>query len=287
LLSDSNDSVAVEFDDVWFEYDKETVLQGVSFKIRKGLNVAIMGENGAGKTTLLRCLIGVIRPTKGKIIIDGVDSRKSSVAEIARKVGIVFQNPDYQLFSKTVSEELAFGPRNIGVPEESILERVNSALEALNILEYAENSPFLLSEGERRRVAIASILTMDPDIICFDEPSLGQDSYAKKRFGELLSRLSSQGKTIIIVSHDVDFVSESIPWTIVLSRGQIKANGPTEEILTDTKLMDKCGLGTPPIVEFASYYRKFDKNFPKTTIREKEVLEYFLHKKTTNNNNVI
>ncbi|MFX0163232.1 MAG: energy-coupling factor ABC transporter ATP-binding protein [Candidatus Hodarchaeota archaeon] len=278
-MSDSYDSVAVEFDDVWFGYDAEPVLQGISFKIKKGSKVAIMGENGAGKTTLLRCLIGIISPTKGKIIIDGSDSRKSSVAEIARKVGIVFQNPDYQLFSKTVSEELAFGPRNIGVPEESIPERVNSALEALNIHKYAENSPFLLSEGERRRVAIASILTMNSIVICFDEPSLGQDSYAKKRFSELLSNLSSQGKTIIVVSHDVDFVSENIPWTIVLSRGQIKAKGPTEEILTDTKLMDECGLGTPPIVEFALHYRKFDKNFPKTIIREKEVLEYFLQQK--------
>jgi len=278
-LSYKDESVAVELDDVWFGYDSEPVLQGISFKIKKGSKVAIIGENGAGKTTLLRCLIGIIRPTKGNIIINGEDSKKSSVAEIARKVGIVFQNPDYQLFSKTVSEELAFGPRNIGVPEEFIPEKVHSALEALNILKYAENSPFLLSEGERRRVAIASILTMNSIIICFDEPTLGQDSYAKTRFSELLSNLSSQGKTIIVVSHDVDFVSENIPWAIVLSRGQIKAKGPTKEILTDTKLMDECGLGTPPTVEFALHYRKFDKNFPKTIIREKEVLEYFLHQK--------
>ena len=177
----------IEVKDLVATYGEDIILEGISFEVHEGEIFVVLGGSGSGKSTLLKHLIGLVPPGSGEIIIDGEDSRKSSVAEIARKVGIVFQNPDYQLFSKTVSEELAFGPRNIGVPEESIPEKVNNALEALNILKYAENSPFLLSEGERRRVAIASILTMNSIIICFDEPTLGQDSSAKKRFSELLS----------------------------------------------------------------------------------------------------
>ncbi|MEM3716029.1 MAG: ABC transporter ATP-binding protein, partial [Candidatus Bathyarchaeia archaeon] len=166
----------IEVEDVYFTYPNGVeALKGVSLKIYDGEFIAIMGQNGAGKTTLVKHFNGLLKPTRGRVLVDGVDTRHTTVASLARKVGFVFQNPDHQLFSETVEEEISFALRNFGFDENVIRERVEWALNLLDLAQYRKASPFMLSGGERKRVALASVLAWDPDILVLDEPTIGQD----------------------------------------------------------------------------------------------------------------
>ena len=166
---------------VWFTYpDGPTALRGVSLKVNNGERVAIMGENGAGKTTLVKCFNGLLKPQKGVILVNGLDTRKATVAELSRRVGFVFQNADDQLFSDTVFSEVAFALRNFGFPKNQVRSRVGKILRILDLDRYRNASPFSLSGGERKRVSLASTLCFDPETIVLDEPTIGQDGSQKK-----------------------------------------------------------------------------------------------------------
>jgi len=238
----------IAVDNVSFHYaGGPQVLSKVSLKINDGEFIAIMGENGAGKTTLVKMFNGLLKPTEGSVAIDGVDTREKSVAQLSRDVGLIFQNPDHQLFAETVAEELGFSLRNFGFNEEVIERRVTSLLGSLDLEQYRTSSPFVLSGGERKRVALAAILVWDPKHVIMDEPTIGQDYMQKDRLRQFIMQLVSQGKTIVIVTHDVEFVAECKPRIVLLSRGEIVGDGPADRILTDSQLVEKASLVLPQI----------------------------------------
>jgi len=255
----------IEVENVYFTYPNGVeALRGVSLKIADGEFVAIMGQNGAGKTTLVKHFNGLLKPTKGRVLIDGVDTRQVSVAKLSRKVGLVFQNPDHQLFSETVEEEISFALKNFGFNEKIIRERVNWALNLLDLVQYRRTSPFMLSGGERKRVALASVLAWDPKIIILDEPTIGQDSRQKERLRQFIIQMNQQGKTVIIVTHDIEFVVECKPRVILMADGKIIADGEAREVLTDPDLVSRSSLILPEITQV--FINLNDLGFPREVI---------------------
>jgi energy-coupling factor transport system ATP-binding protein len=242
----------IEVKNVYFTYPTEPrveALKGVSLSIQDGEFVAIMGQNGAGKTTLVKQFNGLLKPTKGEVTVDGVSTRDISVAQLARKVGFVFQNPDHQLFSETVEEEVSFALRNFSFDADTLEKRVTWALNLLDLTEYRKTSPFMLSGGERKRVALASVLAWDPKVVILDEPTIGQDHRQKENLRQFIVQLNSQGKTVVIVTHDVEFVAECNPRVILMTQGQIVADGEAKKILTDPELALKASIVPPQITQ--------------------------------------
>lgn len=238
----------ISIQNVTFHYpDGPDVLQGANLEIRDGEFVAIMGENGAGKTTLVKMFNGLLKPDNGTITVDGIDTRKKSVAQLSRDVGLIFQNPDNQLFAETVAQELAFSLRNFGFSEDVIERRVTSILNTLDLERYEKSSPFVLSGGERKRVALAAILVWDPKHVIMDEPTIGQDYLQKDRLRNFIMQLVSQGKTVVIVTHDVEFVAECKPRVVLLSHGKVIGDGSATTILTNSSLVQQASLVLPQI----------------------------------------
>jgi len=242
----------IEVKDLHFAYEDKEVLRDIDLTISDGEFVAIMGENGAGKTTLVKHFNGLLKPARGEVLIDGISTRKSTVAHLSRNVGLVFQNPDHQLFSETVFEEVAFSMRNLGYPEETIRKRVKFILETLDLGAYAEASPFMLSGGERKRVALASVLVSDPKHIILDEPTIGQDYQQKDRLRNFIIQMNSQGRTVVIVTHDIEFVVDCKPRVILVSKGSILADNSYDSILSDRELVEKASLVSPQIAALMS-----------------------------------
>lgn len=240
----------IEVKDVYFTYPNGVeALRGVSLKIDRGEFVAIMGQNGAGKTTLVKHFNGLLKPTKGDVFVDGVNTKEVSVATLARKVGYVFQNPDHQLFCETVEQEIAFALKNFGFDEELIKRRVEWALNLLGLSQYRETSPFMLSGGERKRLALASVLAWDPEVVILDEPTIGQDYAQKEKLRQFIFQLKSQGKTIVIVTHDVEFVADCSPRVVLMADGRIVADGKAEKILTDPDVLAKASVISPQVTQ--------------------------------------
>jgi len=255
----------IVMEDVYFTYPNGVeALKGINLKIEDGKFVAIMGQNGAGKTTLVKHINGLLKPTKGRVLVDGIDTTKVSVASLARKVGFVFQNPDHQLFSETVEEEVSFALKNFGYDENTIKKRVNWALSLLDLQKYRKVSPFMLSGGERKRVALASVLAWNPEIIILDEPTIGQDYRQKERLKQFIMQLNSQGKTVIIVTHDVEFVAECSPDIILMRQGKIIASGKAKEVLTDEDLLSQASIALPEITKIFQGLKEY--SFPNNVI---------------------
>src|SRR5512136_112545 len=182
----------IEVKDVYFSYQSGVqALKGVSLTIRDGEFVAIMGQNGAGKTTLVKHFNGLLKPTKGTVRIDGVETTKKSIASLSKTVGFVFQNPDHQLFSETVEEEIAFALKNFGFTKENIEKQITWALNLLSLMQYRKTSPFMLSGGERKRVALASVLAWGPQMLILDEPTIGQDHQQKENLRQFIIQLQA------------------------------------------------------------------------------------------------
>jgi energy-coupling factor transport system ATP-binding protein len=221
----------------------------VSLTIEDGEFVAIMGQNGAGKTTLVKHFNGLLKPTKGKVLVSGIETTKMSVAALAKNVGFVFQNPDHQLFSETVEEEIAFALKNFGFEEKVIENRVTWALNLLALTQYRKTSPFMLSGGERKRVALASVLAWDPNILILDEPTIGQDYQQKEKLRQFILQLRTQKKTIVIVTHDVEFVAECNPRVLLMREGKIIADGEAKKILTNPDVLTAASIVPPQIAQ--------------------------------------
>jgi len=240
----------IEVKDLYFAYPTGVeALKGITLTIDDGEFLAIMGQNGAGKTTLVKHFNGLLKSTKGEVVVDGVSTRKVSVAQLARKVGFVFQNPDHQLFCETVEEEVAFALRNFGFEENAIKKRVDWALNLLDVTQYRQTSPFMLSGGERKRVALASVLAWDPQVVILDEPTIGQDHQQKEKLRQFIVQLNAQKKTVIVVTHDVEFVAECNPRVVLMTEGKIVAEGLAEEILTNQKLVAQASIVPPQITQ--------------------------------------
>ncbi len=255
----------INVQDVHFTYPSNVeALRGITLTIRDGEFVAIMGQNGAGKTTLVKHFNGLLKPTNGKVLIDGVDTTKTSVATLSRNVGFVFQNPDNQLFSETVEEEIAFALKNFGFPEEVIEKRTEWALNLLNLTEYRKTSPFMLSGGERKRVALASVLAWDPKMLILDEPTIGQDYDQKEKLRQFILQMKAQERTVIIVTHDVEFVAECNPRVILMREGKIIADGQAREILTNQAILTQASIVPAQIAQIFLALPEFD--LPKNII---------------------
>jgi energy-coupling factor transport system ATP-binding protein len=240
----------IEVKDLHFAYPTGLeALRGINLTVDDGEFLAVMGQNGAGKTTLVKHFNGLLKPTTGEVLVDGVSTRDVSVAKLARNVGFVFQNPDHQLFSETVEEEIAFALKNFGFEEAVIKKQVDWALNLLDITQYRKTSPFMLSGGERKRVALASILAWDPQVIILDEPTIGQDHKQKEKLQQFILQLNAQKKTVVVVTHDVEFVAECNPRVILMSQGKILAEGMAEKVLTDPKLVAQASIVPPQITQ--------------------------------------
>lgn len=233
----------VEVEDLHYRYaDGTEALRGVSFLLHHGESVAIVGANGAGKSTLLLHLNGYLTPQQGRVRIGDFPLTRKTVQDIRRTVGMVFQDPDDQLFMPTVQDDVAFGPLNLGLPAEEVEERVTAALQQVDALHLRERPPHRLSGGEKRAVAIASVLSMSPDILVMDEPTTGLDPHARRL---LIERLGAFHHTKIIATHDLDLVLDLCRRTIVIRGGQVVADGQTLDIFRDHQLLADCHLEPP------------------------------------------
>ncbi|HEC32215.1 MAG TPA: ATP-binding cassette domain-containing protein [Deltaproteobacteria bacterium] len=200
----------LEVKEVEYQYPDDTkALRGVNLEVKKGKKTAILGPNGAGKTTLLYLFNGTLKPSKGRIFLNGTPMRydAKSLREVRRTVGMVFQNPDDQLFAPTVKQDVSFGPLNLKLPKEEIEKKVSECLKVVGMTGFERNPPHHLSTGQKKRVAIAGVLAMDPEILVFDEPLSGLDPRGQTELIELLDELNAEGKTIVVSTHDVDFAS--------------------------------------------------------------------------------
>ena len=241
-MADNPNTSVVKVNDLHFSYpDGHVALRGVSLKLCPGDKVALVGPNGAGKSTLMLHLNGIL-DGRGSIDVGGVRLTRDNLPVIRAMVGLVFQNPDDQLFSPTVFEDVAFGPLHMGLPEAEVITRVDSALEAVRMSSYRERLSHHLSVGEKKRIAIATVLSMEPKILILDEPSAGLDPRARRTLINLLRELPI---TMLVSTHDMKLVQELFPRTIVMDHGQIVADGNTKDILENETLLTEHGLEKP------------------------------------------
>ncbi len=229
--------------DLVFAYPSgQEALRGVTVHIRRGEKVALVGPNGAGKSTLLLHFNGILRPREGRIWVDGLEVVPENLAEIRARVGLVFQDPDDQLFSPTVFEDIAFGPLHMGLPEAEVRRRVAEALAAVGLSGVEDRAPFHLSQGEKKRVAIATVLAMQPSILVLDEPTAGLDPRGRRALIDTLCRLPV---TMLIATHDMRLAAVLCSRTLVMDEGRIVAEGPTLDLLRDEAMLEAHGLESP------------------------------------------
>ncbi|MHA1467575.1 MAG: energy-coupling factor ABC transporter ATP-binding protein [Promethearchaeota archaeon] len=268
-----------------YSYPNGTVaLRKVNLNIYKGELVGIMGMNGAGKTTLIRTLNGLIRPSKGTVNIESENIEPKGIGELSKIVGLIFQNPQHQIFSNTVEEEIEFSLKSLNLNKEEVRDKTVEVLKTFNLEKYQDRSPLNLSGGESKKLAIASIICRDPKILVFDEPTLGQDGKEISFFTNLLKEEREKGKTILIVTHNIEFAMEFIPRTILMANGKIIADGPTKKILTNQYLVEKSSLVLPQTRQFALKLRDICIDCPDdifSKVEMKDFLANYLKTKIT------
>jgi cobalt/nickel transport system ATP-binding protein len=252
----------IETDKIVYEYpDGTKALENVNFHAEKGKIVALLGPNGAGKSTLFLHFNGILEPTSGTVKIDGenVSYKKKDLMKVRQKVGIVFQNPDDQLFAPTVMEDVAFGPMNMGLSKEEVDLRVKESLEKVGMAGFEKKPPHHLSGGQKKRVAIAGILAMNPKIMVLDEPTSGLDPKGASHILKLLYQLNKEGMTIVISTHDVDLVPLYADSVYIISKGKIIKEGSPQEVFGDVETVRKADLRLPRIAHLMEILQKEDK----------------------------
>ena len=268
-----------------YSYPNGTVaLRKINLNIYRGELVGIMGMNGAGKTTLIRTLNGLIRPSKGTVNIEAENIETKSIGELSKKVGLIFQNPQHQIFSNTVKEEVEFSLNSLNLNKEEVRSRTIEVLKTFNLEKYRDRSPLNLSGGESKKLAIASIICRDPEILVFDEPTLGQDGKEISFFTNILKEERKRGKTILIVTHNIEFAMEYIPRTILMANGRIIADGVTKKVLTNQYLVEKSSLVLPQTRKFALKLRDIGIECPDdifSKVEMKDFLANYLKTKIT------
>jgi cobalt/nickel transport system ATP-binding protein len=222
--------------------DGHQALYGVDLSVARGERVAMLGPNGAGKTTLVLHLNGIIMAQHGTVQVSGLTVGRDTAADVRRRVGLVFQDPDDQLFMPTVADDVAFGPANMGLRGAELRTRVAGALEQVGMAEFAKRPPHHLSFGQRRRVAVATVLAMQPEILVLDEPSSNLDPASRRELADILTRLDI---TVLMVTHDLPYALELCPRSVLLSDGVVVADGPTADLLADEELMAAHRLELP------------------------------------------
>jgi cobalt transport protein ATP-binding subunit len=239
----ASNHAAIDMRDVHFTYpDGRQALSGVSLLVESGERVALLGPNGAGKTSLVLQLNGVLTPSDGSVFIGGLQVQRDTLTEVRRRVGVVFQDPDDQLFTPTVGRDVAFGPAHLGLSGDELQARVTEALSYVGLVDAADRAPHRLSVGERRRAAVATVLAMHPEVLVLDEPTANLDPAGRREFADLIKRL---GMTTLLVTHDLPYALELCPRALVIDHGQIVADGPTREVLADPGFMSAHRLELP------------------------------------------
>lgn len=233
----------LRFDDVHYRYPNGyEALCGVSFRITHGEKVALVGANGAGKSTLLLHTNGLLMPSQGEVVMGGITLTRRTLPLVRQSVGLVFQDSDNQLFMPTVEEDVAFGPANMRLEPQEIRRRVTETLDAVGALDLREASPFRLSGGQKKRVAIATVLAMEPSVLVMDEPTSNLDPRARRQIIDLIRRFSH---TTLVATHDMEMVLDLCDRTIVMKEGRIVADGSTRHVFGDLALLEECGLEQP------------------------------------------
>lgn len=252
-------SIVLEARDIRYRYPRgEEAIKGISFHFRRGEKIALVGPNGAGKSTLLQMFNGMIRPDSGMMLFDNkpMDYDRASLRELRRKVGFVLQNPDRQIIAPTVYQDVAFGPTNLGYSEAEVRESVTTALRHVGLAGFERRPPHQLSGGEKKRVAIAGVLAMDPDVLVFDEPTSGLDPSGSEDLMELLDELNHEGKTIVISTHDVEL---AYPWAdraILLADGRIIKEDVPDVAFGNTRFVRMAHLSVPTLLELSAELEK-------------------------------
>ena len=275
----------LEVQNIKYSYNKDyQALKGVSLKVEKGEMVALLGKNGAGKSTLFLHLNGIYEPDEGKVFIDGEELKydKKSLLKFRQKVGIVFQNPDDQIFAPTVEEDVAFGPLNLKLPMEEVQKRVTESLARVGMSGFEKKAPHHLSGGQKKRVAIAGILAMQPEIMVLDEPTAGLDPQGVRGLSKLLKELNDEGITIIISTHEVDLVPNNAKKVFVLVDGLLIAEGTPKEIFAQPEILDQANLEVPIVTELFQDLEKegfnMNNDYPLTIAEAKEKFLELLNK---------
>ncbi len=243
----------IQIDKLSFTYPTGvTALQALSLTIQAGEQVALIGQNGSGKTTLAKQLNGLLSPTRGTVQIGDWLTTAHSVAQLARRVGYLFQNPDEQLCQRTVYEEVKFGPTNLRLPPAQIDSLVQAALTQLQLTAVAQTNPYDLTPTGRKRVALASVLAMNTPIVILDEPTTGQDAVTVQLFAAVIAQLKAQGRTVIAISHDMDFVAEHFARVIVMSQGQIVLDGAPTTVFAQADLLQAAAIEPPQLTRLGA-----------------------------------
>ncbi|NLE43695.1 MAG: ABC transporter ATP-binding protein [Chloroflexi bacterium] len=245
-------SACVVVEDLWYNYADDIVaLCGIDLEIPDGAFVAILGQNGSGKTTLVKHFNGLLRSVRGRVSVFGQDTRSLPVGLLARQVGYVFQNPDYQIFCPTVREEIAFGPSNLGLPADEVRQRTEAAMAYFGLSQYAEAPPAVLGFGLRRKISIASIYTMRPRVFILDEPTVGLDRRLTLDVMHLVQDMHRQGHTILLVTHDVKIAAEFAELTLVLHDGRVLLYDDTRAVFGQVDLLLQSQIEPPQISDLA------------------------------------
>lgn len=270
----------IRVQNVTFEYIREegsepvTAMKNVSFEIEAGTFTAIIGKNGSGKSTLAKNLNGLLIPTEGDVIVGGYNTKDDAhIWDIRQTAGMVFQNPDNQLVSAIVEDDVAFGPENLGIEPAEIRSRVDKALKAVNMWQFRKKAPHLLSGGQKQRVAIAGVVAMKPRCIIFDEPTAMLDPKGRKEIMAIMDELHSEGITVVLITH---FMEEAVraDRVIIMNEGSILLDGTPTEVFSQGKLMKSVNLDVPPIVELADKLREAGVNVPDEIITEEEMVAF-------------
>ncbi|NLI13047.1 MAG: energy-coupling factor transporter ATPase [Peptococcaceae bacterium] len=242
----------IKVENLTYQYNgAQPVLKNISLEIGRGECLAVIGQNGSGKTTLVKHFNGLLKPSSGRVYINGRDTGPQKVSTLARTVGYVFQNPDHQIFHDTVGKEVAFGLKNLRLPAEEIERRVNEALEAVGLTGHYATYPFNLSKGQRQRVALASVLAMHTEVIVLDEPTTGQDYRESVQIMEMVKNLHEKGHSIVFITHDMSLVARYAARTVVLCEGEILADAPVRAVFARPELLARSYLKPPQITLLA------------------------------------
>ena len=244
---------------------ESAALRNLTLSIREGEFVGVIGHTGSGKSTLIMHLNGLLKPTSGTVVVDGLDltDKATNLKEVRRRVGLVFQYPEYQLFEETVLKDVMFGPLNLGLSQEEAAAKAREALRMVGLMEEQfEVSPFELSGGQKRRVAVAGVLAMEPSTLILDEPAAGLDPRGRESILSLVRKIHDRGVTIVMVSHSMTDVSRLCSRILVLNHGELAIDGTPQEIFGNPHLLRDCGLEIPPCAELCSKLREKGFNLP-------------------------
>ena len=257
---------------------EKQAIRDISFDIEEGSFAAVIGSNGSGKSTLAKCLNGLLLPSSGTVKVNGMDTMDPEhIWDVRQTVGMVFQNPDNQIVSSIVEDDVAFGPENLGVPSASVRTRVDEALESVNMGDYKNKSPHMLSGGQKQRIAIAGAVAMKPRCIVFDEPTAMLDPKGRKEVIDIIKELNGEGITTILITHFMEEVAAA-DRVLVIDHGRIAMEGIPGEIFEQREMLEQLGLDIPMAVRMADKLREFGIDVPKETVKEDELTDFLMRR---------